>query len=139
MRYWDSSALVPLLVDERETPGRLALLDQDWRITTWWASGVECASALHRLDRETAPSRGRREDAWRNLRRLASSWREIGPSERLRQRAVRLLGAHALRAADALQLAAALVACDEDPTVLDFVSGDARLSEAARREGFAVL
>ena len=138
MKYWDTSALVPLLVDEPATSNRLALLSQDRNIATWWGTSVECASALHRLDLESGLAADRLEDAWGSLRNLADTWNEIGPSERLRRRAQRLLGVHALRAADALQLAAALVAADEDPTTLEFVSSDFRLSEAARREGFTV-
>jgi predicted nucleic acid-binding protein len=44
-----------------------------------------------------------------------------------------------LRAADALHLAAALVACEERPHLLPFVTLDGRLEDAARREGFTVL
>ena len=62
----------------------------------------------------------------------------IRPSERVRQRALRLLRVHPLRAADALQLAAALVAASEEPADLELVSSDARLSAAARQEGFVV-
>jgi predicted nucleic acid-binding protein len=64
---------------------------------------------------------------------------QIRPSQRVRQRALRLLRIHPLRAADALQLAAALVACDDDPTTLAFVCSDQRLSDAATTEGFLVL
>ena len=138
VKYWDSSALVPLLVDEPATPDRLFLLRRDARIVTWWGTPLECASALHRLDRESALDAGRLKDAWDSLRHLAATWIEIEPSERLRRRAWRLLAVHVLRAADALQLAAALVAAEEDPPALDFVSGDHRLSEAAAREGFTV-
>lgn len=139
MRYWDSSALVPLMIEEAATPRRRALLDADPAIATWWGSSVECASALHRLDREHGLGGTRMLGPFGQLRKLAAAWREVQPSERLRGRAVRLLGVHSLRAADALQLAAALVVAEEDPGLVDFVSGDARLAEAARREGFAVL
>ena len=70
---------------------------------------------------------------------LAASWLEIEPLEQVRRRAIRLLRLHPLRAADALQLAAALTASDEDPQRLDLVSSNDRLSAAARREGFRVL
>jgi hypothetical protein len=55
------------------------------------------------------------------------------------RRARRLLAVHPLRAADALHLAAALIACDERSDVLPFVTLDDRLAEAARREGFDVV
>ena len=138
MRYWDSSALVALLVAEPATPNRQSLLEDDPQIATWWGSSLECASALHRLDRQYGSGESRLLRSIGLLGKLEASWYEVEPSERLRRRARRLLGVHALRAADALQLAAALVAADEDPTTLDFVSSDIRLSEAARREGFTV-
>jgi predicted nucleic acid-binding protein len=61
---------------------------------------------------------------------------ELGRVER---RARRLLALHPLRAADALQLASALVACDERPDRLPLVTLDERLAAAAMREGFRVL
>ncbi len=73
------------------------------------------------------------------LQRLAATWLEVRPLERVRRRALRLLRVHPLRGADALQLAAALTAADEDPTSLDLVSSDARLSTAAQLEGFQVV
>ena len=57
----------------------------------------------------------------------------------VKARAKRLLGVHTLRAADALQLGAALTAASDDPLGWDLVCLDERLAEAARREGFAVL
>ena len=138
MKYWDSSALVALLIVEPATSNRRSLLKGDPQIITWWGSSVECASALHRLDRERGLGASRLLRSFGQLGRLEANWHEVQPSERVRRRARRLLGAHPLRAADALQLAAALVAADEDPSTLDFVSSDLRLSEAAAREGFMV-
>lgn len=54
-------------------------------------------------------------------------------------RARRLLAAHPLRAADACQLAAALLLCRERTENLEFVTLDERLADAARREGLRVL
>jgi hypothetical protein len=61
------------------------------------------------------------------------------PSESVRRTAERLLRTHPLRAADSLQLAAALIASDHDPRSLELVCMDERLKSAARREGFTVL
>ena len=99
---------------------------------------MECASALHRVGRESALEAGRWDHAWDSLYNLVLDWIEVEPSEPLRRRAIRLMGVHPLRAGGALQLAAALIATEENPAILDFVCGDARLSEAARREGFRV-
>ncbi len=139
MKYWDSSALVPLLTKEKGTDIRRSLLRQDPGVVTWWGSSVECVSALRRLEREQKLDAPGVAAASEVLIHLESAWIEVEPSARLRLRARRLLGVHPLRAADALQLAAALVAAGEDPGILHFVSGDIRLSEAAAREGFTVL
>lgn len=138
MRYWDSSALVSLFVDEEETPRRRSLLREDRQVVTWWGSSVECASALQRLHRQGELDAAGLVQAGERFETLARTWFEIEPSDRLRRRALRLLRVHPLRAADSLQLAAALVAVDENPRNLDFVSSDARLREAASLEGFAV-
>jgi uncharacterized protein len=50
-----------------------------------------------------------------------------------------LLGRHPLRAADAAQVAAALLIAPSDPSQLTFVCLDARLAEAAEREGLRIV
>ena len=74
-------------------------------------------------------------------RTLAIFWqrsKEVDPSNQLRDRAARLLDLHPLRAADALQLAAALDWCEERTAGAGFVCLDQRLRAAATREGFDV-
>lgn len=139
MKYWDSSALVSLIVEEPRSTERRAAIRRDPAIVTWWGSRVECASALNRLQRDRRLEVGELDRGLEQLRRLAASWLEIEPMEQVRNRAIRLLRLHPLRAADALQLAAALTAAAEDPERLDLVSSDDRLSAAAQREGFRVL
>ncbi len=139
MKYWDSSALVALLVDEPQSAERRATIRRDPVIVTWWGSRIECASALNRLERECRFEGDGLDRSMDQLGRLAASWLEIEPLEQVRKRAMRLLRLHPLRAADALQLAAALMAADEDPQRLDLVSSGERLSRAAHREGFTVL
>lgn len=139
MRYWDSSALVALLVAEPESATRFELLQQDPSVVTWWGSQIECASALNRLHRERALDADQLDQSLDQLRLLAATWLEIRPMQRVRNRAIRLLRVHRLRGADAVQLAAALTASREDPPTLDMVCSDTRLSEAASREGFVVL
>jgi len=139
LKYWDSSALVALLVDEPESAHRHETVRRDPMIVTWWGSRIECASALNRLEREGRFEGGGFDRSLDKLGLLAETWIEIEPLEQVRKRAMRLLRLHPLRAADALQLAAALTAADEDPQRLDLVSSDDRLSRAAHREGFTVL
>lgn len=137
--FWDSSALVPCLLSEARSGRILSLLRSDSELVLWWASPVECQSALYRRHREDALSRRLLDSALDRLRGLAEDADFITPTNRVRDRAGRVLAAHPLRAADALQLAAALIWCDEAPHGDAFVSLDERLRDAARREGFAAL
>ncbi|MYA33510.1 MAG: type II toxin-antitoxin system VapC family toxin [Gemmatimonadales bacterium] len=139
MKYWDSSALVALVLDEPRSTERRATIRCDPVIVTWWGSRIECASALNRVERDGRFEGDGLDRSLDRLELLAGSWIEIEPLEQVRKRAIRLLRLHPLRPADALQLAAALTAAGEDPQRLDLVSSDDRLSAAARREGFRVL
>lgn len=139
MRFWDSSAVVPLLVEELTSGGMRRRLDEDREVLIWWGTPVECASALARREREGALTRPEVARAEQRLRRLAESWLEVLPTDAVRSTARRLLRVHALRAADALQLAAALVAAEHEPVSLGVVVLDDRLAEAAEREGFLVV
>lgn len=138
MKFWDSSAIVPLLVGEPSSPGVVGEYERDPEMLVWWASEVECVSALARLEREGGLSAAGMNEALRRFAALARSWRTVEPVERVRQGAVRLLRVHPLRAADALQLSAAVVASEDQPQSLTFVTLDDRLALAASREGFAV-
>ena len=139
VRFWDASAIIPLLIDEPTRASLLKLLEEDPEILAWWGTTVEIASALARREREKLLVAEEVEAALATAHQLADSWHEIVPSTSVRRMAERLLRAHPLRAADSLQLAAALVAADHDPTTLELVCLDARLATAARREGFKVI
>jgi len=139
MKFWDASAIVPLLVAETMTSRIQALAASDGDMLVWWESEVECASALSRLERGAALDGKAAERAFDRLRQLAAGWHEIEPGEIVRENAVRFLRVHPLRAADALQLAAAFAAAERRPPSLQFVTLDERLAEAARKEGFAVV
>jgi predicted nucleic acid-binding protein len=138
LRFWDSSAVVPLLVGEPTTEAMQTLAREDPVMLVWWATEVECASAIARLERQDDLSSDATVVAFERLDALASAWSEVQPAEAARRTARRLLRVHNLRAADALQLAAAVVAAEGDTSSLEIVSLDDRLTEAARREGFVV-
>jgi predicted nucleic acid-binding protein len=138
MKFWDTSAIIPLLADEPERERLLAFLEEDPQVVAWWGTTVEIASALARRERENLITAVEVEAALAATRQLAEGWHEILPSDAVRRTAERLLRAHPLRAADSLQLAAALIAADHDPTTLELVCLDTRLTIAARREGFKV-
>ena len=139
MKYWDSSAIIPLIVHEAVSERQESLLRDDPEIVTWWASKIEITSALNRLYREGALDSSGIRRAFLDVETLASAWLEIQATEKLRNRAIRLLRVHPLRAADAIQLSASLIAADENPLTLPFVCNDTRLTEAAEKEGFIVL
>ena len=105
----------------------------------WWGSEVECASALARIERDGALDPRDAARVFERLRQLNGAWHEIEPSDVIRQAAIRFLRVHPLRAADALQLAAAYAAAEQRPASLDMVTLDERLAIAARNEGFVVL
>lgn len=104
----------------------------------WWGTPVEITSALARREREQLLGADALAGALTAARQLADSWHEIVPSDVVRRTAERLLRVHPLRATDSLQLAAALIGADHDPGTLEIVCLDARLTSAARREGFVV-
>jgi len=56
MKFWDSSAVVPLLVQEAMTSAVTEILSNDRQMHVWWATEVECVSSLSRLEREKVPS-----------------------------------------------------------------------------------
>lgn len=138
MRFWDSSAIVPLLVGEPSTTAATAEVERDPEIIVWWATEVDCVSALARLEREASLGGPGMTAAIERLDALARAWQEVQSVDRIRQTATRLLRVHGLRAADALQLAAAISAAEDRPASLGMVTLDDRLARAAEREGFKV-
>jgi len=139
MKFWDASAIVPLLMSEPTTNTLQALAEKDPTMVVWWATEVECASAIARLEREDALDEAAAIQAFHRLRQLAPTWHEVDPSDPVREAAVRFLRVHPLRAADALQLAAAFIAAERRPSSLEVVTLDDRLAAAARKEGFALI
>ena len=138
MTFWDSSALVPLLAAEPRTPAVQAHYVRDSEVVVWWGSPVECASAIARLERDGALGPADTSESFSRLDALAPSWMEVEPTDEVREAARRFLRVHPLRAADALQLAAAFVAAERRPSSLAFVTLDERLRAAAAKEGFLI-
>jgi predicted nucleic acid-binding protein len=136
--FWDSSAVVPLLVAEARSDAITTLLAGDAEPVIWWATPLECQSAIRRRHREQPWSAAGLADATERLRLVVQHADTIAPTDDLRRRAGRLLAFHPLSAADALQLAAALIWCEEQPHGEGFVTLDARLADAAANEGFVI-
>jgi predicted nucleic acid-binding protein len=136
MKFWDSSAVIPLLVPEAMSAATQKLFGADPVIVAWWATEIECTSAIARQLRQENLSEEFAMEAFRRLNALRAGWHEVEPSDEIRESAKRLLRVHDLRTADALQLAAAFFVSEARPSTLEFVSFDERLLAAARREGF---
>jgi len=138
MRFWDSSAIVPLLVLERETERCLRAFQSDQEVMVWTMSKMEVFSALCRRFREGALKEADFYSAKKRMNDFFDMAFEIISVSKVKDRALRLLQVHPLRAADAIQLAAVLVATKEETSRLPVMSFDDKLTQAARREGFTV-
>jgi predicted nucleic acid-binding protein len=139
MKFWDASGLISLMVEEPHSASMREIIRKDAAIAAWWGSPVECLSAFARLRREGVLSHSDEDEIRHMISLLQNTWTEIEPTEKVRETAERLLLAHPLRAADAFQLAAALVWAGRNPKGQHFVCLDNRLKAAARSEGFSVL
>lgn len=139
MRFWDTSALVPFLIHEEATEPARALHVVDPVMVVAWTTVVECASAIARAEHDQLLSVVEATEAFARLDELTGVWREVEASDDLREIARRLLRVHRLRAADAIQLAAATLAAERRPASLQLVTLDDRLQAAAVKEGFPVL
>jgi len=139
VRFWDSSAVVPLVLAETATNRVRGWLREDPGVVVWTFTRVEVLSALARR-RRTDPSVGRQlSTARREFLDAWPRWFEVTTVDAVKRLAERLVETHPLRAADALQIGAALVAADSEPDALEFVTLDARQAEAAEREGLRVV
>ena len=139
MRFWDTSAIAPLLWMEETSSERTKQLEQDPLMVVWWATSVEVESALFRRSSNSEIDVGNAERARTRLTFLSNSWIEIQPTDSIREMAKRLIRVHGLRSADSLQLAAALGACGNQPKNQNFLTGDQNLKRAATKEGFSCL
>ena len=138
MRFWDASALVPLVVAEPNTETVRAWLSEDDHLVTWAWTRTEITSAIERRTRDGVLSRAQRRETLGRFDQFADSWDEITDVLAVRARANALLARHPLRAADAGQLGTALLVQEQLAGALTFVCLDARLALAAEREGLTI-
>ena len=139
MNFWDTSALVALSVEEPHRQTALRVLEADEHIVVWWGTSIEYVAAIARRERDGRLTTDEVAAHLSRFNALSQVWYEVQPSQRIKTVAQRLLRVHPLRVADSMQLASALVASEDDPTSLGFVCFDARLNQAASREGFTIL
>ena len=139
MRYWDASALVPLVVAEPASKAFRSRLAEDGHIVTWAWTRTEIVSAIERRTREGLLSRPQRREVLERFAAFAESWDEVTEILAVRTRASALLARHPLRAADAGQLGAALLVQEQMAEPLPFVCLDGRLAYAAELESLRVI
>ena len=137
--FWDTSALVPLCCFQPQSAQARQAARTYSRQVVWWGTVIEAVSSLNRLTRDGTLNSKESKQSFARLDYLRDRWNEVQPTEEVRDRAERLLRVHRLRAADALQLAAALVWCRDRPQGRALIGADGNLSEAASAEGFSVI
>jgi predicted nucleic acid-binding protein len=135
--FWDASTLVPLCIRQPLSPRSFKLFET-YQVTVWWATPVEMTSALARLLRRQEIAQPIYTQAMREMDGIANLWDVIAPLEKVARDARALLELYPLRAADALQLAAALTWCEGNPKGNVFLTFDHRLREAAQSAGFTL-
>lgn len=137
--FWDTSALIPLCCFQTQSArARMATRSFGHQVV-WWATIVEAIASLNRLARIGNLGPREMSQAFARLEHLRYRWSEVQPIDSIREQAERLLRTHKLRAADALQLAAALQWCAQHPRGRTFIGGDNDLSRAAEAEGFSMI
>jgi len=136
--FWDSSAVVRLLVTQGASEKTAAWLTTDAALAVWTLTPVEVTSALRRLTREGVLDDHAVQQAETRLAQLVGTCHVVLDIEAVKALAIRLLRVHALRAFDALQLGAALQWAEHHPEGRTLYTLDQRLAIAARREGFLV-
>ena len=139
MRFWDTSAVLPLIIEEDLSEKVRGWLDHDSEVALWGLTRVELASAIERRVREGRVDPRQRAAALRRAADFADGAHEVTDLLVVRAKSIALLARHALRAADAAQLGAALVLAEPDPASVTMVVLDQRLADAALREGLEVV
>lgn len=139
VRFWDTSSLVPLVIEEPASRRVRERYSRGADVYVWWATPVEFASAIARRERDGELTQEETDSAFSRLDTLAKDWLPVEPRDEFLEIARRYLRTHPLRAADALQLAAAFVTSEQRPPTLEFVTLDDRLRLAAEKEGFQVV
>ena len=83
MRFWDTSAIIPLCIEEQETRSIQNIAKRDGMIVVWWGSIVECYSAFGRLRRDGFLKPKEESLSLGVLSQLAGVWTEIEPSDEI--------------------------------------------------------
>jgi len=138
VRFWDSSAVVPLLVEQDYSARAVAWIAEDEGLVLWTLTPAEVASTLRRLVRDRAVEEEVARLAELRMDELIRTCHVVIDVDSVKSLAMRVLRLHPLRAFDALQLGAALHWAEGHPQGRTLHTLDRRLALAAQREGFVV-
>jgi predicted nucleic acid-binding protein len=145
VKFWDSSALVQIYIEQGFSKRLRELYVEEPRIAVWWGAQTECVRAfchLHRrgeFGRDAALAERTLDLLLGLLGNDWQTWNEIEPTDTVRKHANEVARRHGLRSMDAMQLGAALAAADGNPAGIGFVCCDDRLVQAAKAEGFHLV
>jgi uncharacterized protein len=134
VRFWDTSALIPILLDEDRSTIALSFMRTDSNVVVSFLTLVEIDSTLARRQ----ASAQQRRDALELYASLRSIWTVIDDYKAIVHEARRVAQTHALRSGDAVQLASAVIGC-RPKGLIPFVCFDDELNAAAFAEGFPLL
>jgi hypothetical protein len=79
VRFWDTSAVVPLLIGQETSSRALDLVAADPDMVVWWGTVVESWSALARLRRNRFIDAATESEASTQLEALSAAWHEVTP------------------------------------------------------------
>jgi len=133
--YFDTSSIIPLLIEEPGSEAAGRLWDEADRLVSIRLVYAEGHAALAQASRGQRLDQRHLKQAVADLTNLYDQLDLVEVSDALVRRAGSLAETHALRGYDALHLAAAEFVKDDE---LVFVSGDAKLCEAAKQLGIPV-
>lgn len=133
--YFDTSAIIPLIVDEPASPDCERVWNEATRVVGVRLLYAEARAALARAERMGRVDRRQLGRAIAELDALLDAVDFVEVTDHLVRVAGRLAQDHALRGYDAVHLAAALSVADDD---LVLITGDHELAAAALDLGLGV-
>jgi len=136
LAFWDSSALVKLLVEEAGTDVAVALWDESSGVVASRLAVPEVSAALASAERRGRVDQAAVRNAHDEWRRYADALHFMEVSTEIADRAAVLVVGHPLSGADAVHLATALALREVEPVLATW---DRRLATAAVAEGLAVV
>ena len=133
--YFDTSALLPLIIDEPSTPVCQRFWNEASRVASVRLLYAEACAALARAHRMARLTTTQLDEAMEALEEIVAELDHVEVTDELVRTAGALARTHGLRGYDAVHLGAGWNVSDDDVV---FVTGDSNLATAAQALGIAV-